>query len=407
MRHAIGPCGPGRSARYDQHLDSGHHRIAGGPVGPAARWTDTTTTHPGRVGDDPAGPGPARLATGPRSRTTPVLTVAMLTLLGAVVLLTLCLGTPTVSPTALLDLGAQPKVAGIVVTELRLPRVLVALVAGAALGACGLVLQEALRNPLATPDLLGVGPGAALVMAVVVVTGLAVPAPLYPVAALAGALAGGALAVFVARTVTGPTAVLLVGAAIAAAVSGLVVAVVASAEQLQIAALFTYLAGSLAGVTWATATPALLWLAVLLPLTVLVVPALDTLRLGDETAAALGLRPHRTRALVLLLVATLVAGVVAVAGPIAWVGFLAPHLVRRLHPHARTRAWLGLAMLAGALVTAVADLAARLAFAPIETPVGAWTAMAGVAVGLAGLVRPGRPAAPVTEHGVPDGAGRP
>ncbi|TKV59217.1 iron ABC transporter permease [Nakamurella flava] len=356
---------------------------------PRPTWSTGRATPPGRVGDDPAGPTRTR-------RRAPVVTAVLVLLLAGTAVLTVCLGTPTVSPAALLDLVAQPKVAGIVVTELRLPRLLVALVAGAALGACGLVLQESLRNPLATPDLLGVGPGAALVMAVVVVTGLAVPAALYPVAALMGALAGGGLTVLVARSVSGPTAVLLVGAAIAAAVSGLVVAVVASAEQLQIAALFTYLAGSLAGVTWATAIPALLWLAALLPLTLLTVPALDILRLGDDTAAALGLRPQRTRVLLLLLVATLVAGVVAVAGPIAWVGFLAPHLVRRLHPHARTRSWLGLAMLAGALVTAVADLAARLVFAPVETPVGAWTAMAGVAVGFAGLARSGRrPAVPV------------
>lgn len=313
-----------------------------------------------------------------------VAVAALLAILLAVAVASLCLGTPLVPPANLLSLDAEPRsVAAVVVWELRVPRLVIAMAAGGALGVAGLLLQESLRNPLATPELLGVGPGAALVVAVIVVWNLPVPLSLYPVAALGGALIGGLVTLLVARRVRSPTAVLLSGAAVGAAFGALVVTVVAMAEQLQVQTLFKYLSGSLAGITWRDARPALIWLAVLLPVTALAVPSLRVLRLGDDAAAALGLGVQRVRAWILLVVALLVAVCVSVSGPIAWIGFLGPHLARRIAPAGTAAGWLPLSALTGAVCTAAADLAARTLFAPVEIPVGAFTAVVGVVAGLA------------------------
>ncbi len=304
-------------------------------------------------------------------------------------LASLCLGTPAIAPSRLTALGADP-VAGVLVGQVRMPRLLIGLVGGACFAIAGLLLQETLRNPLATPELLGIGPGAALVVATVVVWSLPVASSCVPLLALAGALAGGAVTVLVARSVRSSTAALLAGAAVGAAMSALVVAVTSMAEQLQVQALFKYLSGSLAGLTWAQVIPGLVWAGLLLPWAWASLPWLLVLRLGDETAAAVGARVARARWLTLALAAALVAAVISATGPIAWIGFLGPHIARALAPHRDARTWLPLSAAMGAIVTVTADLGARLWFAPVETPVGAWTAMLGVSVAVIGLTTGGR-----------------
>ncbi|WP_206184453.1 FecCD family ABC transporter permease [Thermoactinospora rubra] len=303
--------------------------------------------------------------------------------LGALGLAGLCLGTPFVAPQ---DLLTGDAVAGVVVWELRVPRVLVGLAGGAAIGAAGLLLQESLRNPLAVPEMIGVSTGAALAVGVCVVWALPVPFPLYPVMGLLGAVAGGLLTLAAARAARTAGGVLLVGAAVSSAIQALLLAVMATADRLQYDMLFRYLVGSLSGLMWEQAGRTLPWLAAALPLVVLCVPALGLLRLGDDAAASLGSRVHRARLGVLTVAALLVGCVTGPCGPVAWVGLLAPLLARRLRPRADARTWLPWSAAFGALVTLAADLAARLAFAPVETPLGAWTALAGV-VAAAVLVR--------------------
>ncbi|AZI58964.1 iron ABC transporter permease [Nakamurella antarctica] len=308
--------------------------------------------------------------------------IGMAIALMAVSVAALCIGNPMLAPTSLFSVLGQPdSLEYVVLFELRLPRLLLGAAAGAAFAVAGLLLQESLRNPLAVPELLGVAPGAALVVATIVVLGIPVPTAWLPVLSLIGALSGGILTLSIARRMTTPTAVLLGGSAVSAALGALVVAVVAMGEQLQIQTLLRYLSGSLAGLTWPQVSPSLIWLLCLIPLTVLAVPALGVLRLGEEVAASLGIKVSRTRLLILFLAALLVAIPVSVCGPIAWVGFLAPHLARRLFPLASAKVWIPMSALAGAVFTTTADLAARTVFTPLETPVGGWTAIIGVSVG--------------------------
>lgn len=285
------------------------------------------------------------------------------------------------------SLPAETEVARVVLWELRMPRLLLALLGGAAVGAAGLLMQAALRNPLAVPELLGVSTGGALAAAVTVVWALPVPVALQPVVALVGAVCGGAVCLAAAGTGRGPGAVLLIGAAVSTALQAVLLAVVAAADRLQYDTLFRYLVGSLTGITWDHARLTLPWLLACVPLAVLALPALGVLRLGDEAAAAVGLHVGRARIAVLGLAAVLVAVVVGPCGPIAWIGFVAPHAARRLRPAADARLLLPWAAAIGALFTTVADLAARHVFAPAETPLGAWTAAVGIVAGLLMLTR--------------------
>lgn len=261
----------------------------------------------------------------------------------------------------------------VVVAEIHLPRVLVALLAGAAFAVAGLMLQESLGNRLAMPELLGVAPGAALAVAGVQTLQLDVPAVLVPALALTGGLAGGALVVLGGALVSTGSGVLLVGAAVSAALSGLLIAVMSAAEGFQTRALLRFLSGSLADVTWQQAESIVWWLLVLLPLTLFTSRTLGVLRLGSTAAGALGANVARARLIVVTLSTVLVSVVVTVCGPLAWIGLLGPAIARQLLPRAGTTATLVMSMMIGSALTLTADVLARSVFAPIETPLGAWT----------------------------------
>ncbi|MBB1243545.1 iron ABC transporter permease [Streptomyces durbertensis] len=296
----------------------------------------------------------------------------------------LCLGTPVVPPHLLPEalLGGAEDLASLVVTELRLPRMVLALVAGACLGAAGLVLQEALRNHLAVPELLGVSSGAALGVAAPLVLAYSIPAVVQPVLAIAGATLGGALTLLAAGFGRSPSAVLLTGAAVAAALQAALLVMMVMADQLDLQLIYRYLLGSLSARTWDDVGGLGPWLLVAGPALVLCAPVLGVLRLGDDDAEALGVRVRRARLAALAVAVVLIAPVVAVCGPVAWVGFLAPQLARRFNPGGDAVSWLPWAAVWGAVVVVVADVPARLALAPVETPVGAWTALLGVPAGV-------------------------
>lgn len=302
----------------------------------------------------------------------------------------LSLGTPGVPPHRLVAavLEGDGTLAGIVVTELRVPRLVLALVAGACLGAAGLVLQEALRNPLAVPEMLGVSSGAALGVAAPLVLTLSLPAVVVPLLAIGGAAFGGGLTLLVAGVGRSPSAVLLTGAAVAAALQAALLVLMVMADQLDLQLIYRYLLGSLSARTWDDVTGLWPWLLVAAPALVLCAPVLSVLRLGDEDAEALGVRAHRARLAALGIAVVLIAPVTAVCGPVAWVGFLAPHLARRFDPAAGAVRWLPWSAAWGAVVVMTADVPARLALAPVETPAGAWTALLGVPAGVA-LMRSG------------------
>ncbi len=270
------------------------------------------------------------------------------------------------------------RLALLAVRELRAPRVLLAILSGAALGLAGAMMQDGLRNPLASPELLGVASGASLAVAVVTLFQVPLLLVLYPWAALAGGLLAGAVVIIAAKGARSPLQVVLIGVAVTVLINACIIALISLAGTTgSVLVLFYFLLGSLANRTWEHVWIVAPWVAVCLPLGLLMARPLNTLRLGEHAAQALGMRVGRVRMLVLLLGAGLVAAVVAVTGPIGWIGLLAPHLSRRVLRSEDPRKALAFSSLMGAALLTMADVGAKLAIAPAETPVGLWTAAVG------------------------------
>jgi len=322
---------------------------------------------------------------GQRARVTRFSRVLVLgtLLLGALALLGvlgLTVGTPRLSLPELWQIVAQgggERVARITVLQLRLPRACLGALSGVLLALSGTLLQGALRNPLAGPELLGVSAGASAVMAAIIVGGLAVPFALHPWLALAGGLAGGGVVLLASLRTRDTVRLILVGAATTALLDALVIAIISLGSQNSVALLFLFLLGSLANRTWQQVQLVLPWALVCAPLALLCARPLNLLQLGDELAEGLGLRVLPTRLAMTVVAAAMVAAVVAVCGPIGWIALLAPHLVRQLLGTSDARAVLPLAALAGAALLLAADLAGRALFAPVELPVGIWTTLVG------------------------------
>lgn len=265
-----------------------------------------------------------------------------------------------------------------VVTGLRLPRALVATAVGIALGASGAVVQGLTRNPLAAPEIVGVTAGANLAAVSVLVLFSGLPAALLPAAALVGALGASAVVYALAwRDGSHPTRLLLVGIGVSAAAQALVTAVVVTAPGFRVLQAVVWLTGSVYGRGWADLRTIVPWLVVLLPAAFALARRLDVLQLGDWVAAGLGSSIERDRGLLLLVGVALAAIAVAVAGPIAFVGLMAPHIARRLVGPSAT-GLLVVSALAGAGLVTIADVLARVAFAPIEIPAGVVTPVVGV-----------------------------
>ncbi len=265
----------------------------------------------------------------------------------------------------------------IIVWELRLPRLVLGLLAGAALALTGVILQDALRYPLAGPELTGVTSGASVVVAAMIIFSLPVDARLFPWLALLGGLGGGGLVLLIARRTRDAVQLALVGAAMSALMNALIVIFISFGRQSGIGLLFFFLLGSLANRTWNHVGLILPWMLVCLPLALLCARILNLLQLGDELAEGLGLPVLAARTVLVLLSAGLTAAIVSACGPVGWIALLAPHAARRLLKTPDARLTLPIAALLGAVLLTAADLLARLAFAPIEMPVGLWTTLIG------------------------------
>lgn len=266
---------------------------------------------------------------------------------------------------------------GEVLWQVRAPRVITALMVGAALGLAGAVMQGLLRNPLADPGVLGVSAVASLGAAVAIVLGAAAIPGVVEVSSLAGAgLAGGLLILFSAR-VRSPEALILFGVAVSS-FAGAATALIfnLSPSPIATAEVMGWLLGSVQNRSWvdvAWVTPAVLLSSVLATLTA---SGLRMLSLGEETARTSGLPMVRLRLLALLAAALATGAAVAVAGVIGFVGLAAPHLVRSAVRGDPGRV-LAPSALAGGLMLVVADLLARLIPTDQELKLGVLTALVG------------------------------
>jgi len=276
--------------------------------------------------------------------------------------------------------GLPTGLAGTLVIDVRLPRVLLAALVGASLAGAGTLYQALFRNPLADPYILGISSGAGLgaMIALVLTAGAtALRFGAVPVAAFAGAMLTMLLVVRLAnvRGRLDPTSLLLAGVALSYTLAAVTSFVMVLARE-QMAAIVYWMMGGFSAATWGYVLmiAPMFVLGVLVPL--LSTRELDLMLLGDERAGHLGLSVERFKLVMLAAASLLTAAAVAVAGLIGFVGLMVPHMVRIvLGPDHRRL--LPASLLTGAIVLVLADLIARTIIAPIEIPVGIVTAVLG------------------------------
>jgi iron complex transport system permease protein len=264
---------------------------------------------------------------------------------------------------------------------IRLPRVLLALLVGAALALSGCVMQGLFRNPLADPGLLGVSSGAALAVACWLVLPLSVPAlvALYApmLAAFIGSIAVMVVIFILSQASEGSLSrLLLVGIAINALCGALVGVLAWISNDTQLRQLSLWGMGSLGQAEWSTLLVAATLIFPASLVIWLMASRLNLLQLGDEEAHYLGINVRAVQRLLLLCSALLVASSVAISGVIGFIGLVVPHLIRMwLGPD--HRALVPGSLLAGAILLLLADTLARTVAAPAEMPVGLLTSMLG------------------------------
>ncbi|MFG3056179.1 FecCD family ABC transporter permease [Kitasatospora sp. NPDC048239] len=338
------------------------------------------------------GPGPAPAAAPGKRRLLRrriLWLAAALTLLVAAVLLSLAVGSRTIPFSETVDalLHGGDSTNAVVIRELRVPRTVVGLAVGAALGLAGAVMQGITRNPIADPGILGVSQGAA--------AGVVVAISGFGISTLTGyvwfGFAGAVLATVLVYGLAGrgrggatPIKLALAGSAMSAFIASLNTLVLTTDAATMDQFRFWHV-GSLSGRTADVAWQLLPFLLVGTVLVFSVARGLDALALGDDTAKGLGAKTGLVRAVGALGATVLTGSAVAAAGPIAFVGLAVPHAARAV-AGADHRWVLGLSAVLGPALLLLADALGRVLFPPSEVPAGVMTALVGVPV-LVALVR--------------------
>lgn len=265
-----------------------------------------------------------------------------------------------------------------VVETLRLPRVMMAVLVGGALGLSGLILQSMVRNPLASPDIIGITSGASFgaVLFIALGTGI-VSMTFLPLAAIAGGLVTAIIIYLLSwnKGVT-PIRLVLIGIGISAVLkSGVTFLLVFSNTHIASKA-YIWLTGSLYASTGTEVWTLVLWLLIPLPILLILGRSMNVSELGDDVATSMGVQIQWQRLIFLGCAVILAATSAAFVGGIEFVGLMAPHIARKLVG----KSFIGLipiTFIIGACLVVVADLIARTMFLPLDLPAGVFTAAIG------------------------------
>ena len=259
--------------------------------------------------------------------------------------------------------------------EYRLPRAVLAILLGGALAISGVLVQSVVRNPLASPDILGINNAAGLVAVSVLMFLPNLAFYWMPIFAFLG----GVLSFVILWIVCGfnfrPIKMAIIGVALSALWAAISHYLMLT-NLVEINTAMLWLTGSLWGRSWSYLNVVLPWLVVLLPLPFIFCRDLDTLGLGENKASTLGVTVNKVQISVLVLAVALSTTAVAICGPIAFLGLVAPHLARRL-VGGRHRTLLPAALIIGALLLQLSDILARVIDPPTELPAGILTAIIG------------------------------
>ncbi|MFJ7206849.1 FecCD family ABC transporter permease [Streptomyces sp. NPDC098789] len=309
-------------------------------------------------------------------RRAAVVALCLAGLLAAACVAYLCVGESFVAPGEVVKvLLGRPSPDELVVADLRLPRLTVGLLVGIAFGIAGALIQTVARNPLASPDIIGISQGAGAVTVAALTFGVTSYAVLPYLSVLGGLLAAALVYVFAWRGGLHAGRFVLIGIGFAIALRSVTTLLMTKGDYLVAQQAQIWMTGSLNGRGWDIAAPLGWVLLALAPAVLWAARAQRTVSLDDDTATALGVRLGPVRLGLVALGVALASVATGAAGPVDFVALLAPQIARRMTRTAQIP--LLCSALTGAVIVVLADLSARRLLSPIELPVGVLTAAVG------------------------------
>ncbi|MGM0845805.1 MAG: FecCD family ABC transporter permease [Bacillota bacterium] len=312
-----------------------------------------------------------------------ILILLMVTVL--IFILSTGLGDMNIKPWTVLMVffGGGSELEQLVVQSFRLPRIIIALLAGICLAIAGALLQGMVRNPLASPDIIGItgGAGAAVVGFLAFFSdennALTVSIQWLPLAAFAGAAAVAFLVYFLAwKNGVSPVRLVLIGIGISALMQAIITMMMILGPIFRASQANIWITGTVNASNWKDVHILLPWTLILVVIAFILARNVNIQELGEEIATGVGSHIQRQRIILLTLATGLVGGAVAFAGGIGFVGLMAPHMARRL-VGSSFGALLPVAALLGGILVMIADLVGRTLFLPLEVPAGVFTAAIG------------------------------
>lgn len=292
------------------------------------------------------------------------------------------IGDMKISPLSVLQVffGGGTEMEQLVVTSFRLPRIIVALMVGISLAVAGGILQGIIRNPLASPDILGITGGAAAAVVGFLAffsddnNALTVSIEWMTLAAFAGAGIIAVLVYFLAwKNGVSPIRLVLIGIGISALMQAFTTLLMILGPIYRASQVNIWITGTVHGSTWANVSILVPWTVVLVIVALVMARKMNVQELGDEIATGVGGHVQRQRFYLLMISTALIGGSVAFAGGIGFVGLMAPHMARRL-VGSSFGALLPVSALIGGILVMLADLIGRTLFSPLEIPAGVFTA---------------------------------
>lgn len=311
-----------------------------------------------------------------------IIFIILLFITSAVFILSVGAGEMKINPLTVVRVlfGGGPEMEKLVITSFRLPRIIVALMVGISLAVAGGMLQGMIRNPLASPDVLGITGGAAFAVVSFLALfsdknhSLTVSIAWLPLAAFIGAGVVAFLVYFLAwKNGVSPIRLVLIGIGISTLMQALTTLTMVMGPIYQASQANIWITGTVYGSNWKNVATLVPWTVVFLIIAFAAARTINIQELGDEIAVGLGGKVQKQRFLLLMISTALIGSSVAFAGGIGFVGLMAPHMARRL-VGSSFGALLPTSALLGGILVMVADLIGRTMFSPLEVPAGVFTA---------------------------------
>ncbi|MFD2670956.1 FecCD family ABC transporter permease [Marinicrinis sediminis] len=298
--------------------------------------------------------------------------LALLCCTGVLIMISLSAGSTWINPLDVLKhlIGLGNGEYTFILDTLRLPRIVLAFLVGTSLAISGLILQGVVRNPLASPDIIGITGGASVAAVSCMTFFSDISLKWIPVAAIAGA---GIVFVIIYslswKNGISPIRLVLIGIGVQSAAGGLVTMMIVLSPTYSTSEAYIWLTGSVYGANWNDVYAMLPWVIVFVPLSLLLSRKVNVQELGDDLALSLGSKVQVNRFVLLFISVALAGSAVAFAGGIGFVGLIAPHIARKLVGRSFA-SLLPVSALLGGLIVVLADTVARTAFLPLDLPAG-------------------------------------